>query len=274
MCFVDGLLQAPPPITGYIIDTVILHRAAGILRKAMSGIKDSNDSYVSTSGFEIEHFRRFVPDSLYDFICWTTNDDAYDNVRSSRDTTAVSDADLRILAICHNIIAHCRNIRTTLTLGLGLQMHHDVDSKKLIDVLHHLGYTVSYDDVRRFVTSVAEDQLQQSEGVYVPRGIEPVTEDTNTFVDAAIDNFDQNEETIDGKKSTHAMAMVLYQRCAVADDKICIPRTTKKALEVTDCADETLNRYSKPHKRPEPPSISSADILIANKESDSYERKT
>ena len=34
----------------------------------------------------------------------------------------------------------------------------------------------------------------------------------NSIVDAAIDNFDQNEETINGKNTTHVMAIVLYQR--------------------------------------------------------------
>ena len=51
----------------------------------------------------------------------------------------------------------------------------------------------------------------------------------DTFVDAAIDNFDQNEETLDGKTTAHSMAAVLY-----LNDDESTPRTGKKALDVTE----------------------------------------
>ena len=69
---------------------------------------------------------------------------------------------------------------------------HDFGSKKLSELLHNLGHAVSYDEVRQFVTSVAIDQLSRTDNVYVPHGIKPLdSDDTDTFVDAAIDNFDQ-----------------------------------------------------------------------------------
>ena len=62
-----------------------------------------------------------------------------------------------------------------------------------------------------FVTSIANDQLSKIEDVYVPHGIRPIdTNDTCAFVDAAIDNFDLNEDNLDGKRTTHAMSSVIY----------------------------------------------------------------
>ena len=95
-------------------------------------------------------------------------------------------------------------MQTALTLGLALQVHHDVGSMYLVDVLHNLGHCVSYDEVRRFTTSVAKlDQISQAGDDYVPRGIQSVDlANADTFVDAAMDNFDQNEETSAGKTTT------------------------------------------------------------------------
>ncbi len=102
-------------------------------------------------------------------------------------------------------------MKTALTFGLALQVRHDFGSMHLVDVLHNLGHCVSYDEVRRFTTSVAKDHILQARAVYVPRGLQSVNlANVDTFVDAAIDNFDLNEETLDGKTTTLPMAAVLY----------------------------------------------------------------
>lgn len=106
----------------------------------------------------------------------------------------------------------------------------------------------------------------QAGDVYVPRGIQSVDlANADTFVDAAIDNFDQNEETLDGKTTTHSMAAVLYQRCGTLNDDENIPRTRKKALDVTEYTEEPLHRYAKPQQRPEPPPIPDASLLEVDK---------
>ena len=103
-----------------------------------------------------------------------------------------------------------------------------------------------------FTTSVAKDQISQAGYLYVPRCIQSVDliANADTFVNAAIDNFEQNEETFDGKTTT-----VLYQRCGTLNDDESIPRTEKEALDVTDYrpTEEPLHRYAKPQQRPEPP---------------------
>jgi hypothetical protein len=98
-----------------------------------------------------------------------------------------------------------------------------------VNELHALGYSVSYDEVRRFLTSAALDQ--KTDGVFVPRGIDA---SGNVLVDAAIDNFDQNEETLDGKNTTHAMAAVLYKRCLIEPSTCQFPRVPEKSLSAVD----------------------------------------
>ena len=75
-----------------------------------------------------------------------------------------------------------------------------LEVKKMVDPLHSLGYSISYDEIRRFLTSAA--LYQKDKTVYVPRGID--SGDHKVMVDAAIDNFDQNEPTLHGKSTTHA----------------------------------------------------------------------
>ena len=110
-----------------------------------------------------------------------------------------------------------------------------------------MGHAVSYDEVGQFVTSVAIDQLSKTDNVYVPHGIKPLdNDDTDTFVDAAIDNFDLNEDSLDGKRSTHAMATVVYQRCGGSEGCDTIPRTKQKSLNINDYNEETIKRYNNP----------------------------
>ena len=77
----------------------------------------------------------------------------------------------------------------------------------------------------------------------------------------AIDNFNLNEESLDGKRTTHAMATVVYQQCGGSEGCDMIPRTKQKSLHINDCNEETIKWYNKPQKRPEPPTISDVSVL-------------
>ena len=108
--------------------------------------------------------------------------------------------------------------------------------------------------------SVAKDQISQAGYVYVPRG----TQSVDTFVDAAINDFYQNENTLDGKTNTHSMAAVaavLYQRWGTLNDDKNISRSMKKALHVTEYTEVPLYRHAKPQQMPEPPPMLAASLL-------------
>ena len=135
------------------------------------------------------------------------------------------------------------SLPTALHKGIGI--HHEFGSKTLIDELSAMGHCVSYTEVRHFLTSVAADQISRTErGVYIPTGLTGVAE--HGIVDAAIDNFDQNEDTLDGKHTTHAMASVVFRRGQVSTADTCLARVPERSLTTLNTFDlngDTLHRY-------------------------------
>ena len=214
----------------------ILHVAAGILRDKMTLINDDGKQYMSSHDLSLKECSNFVPTDLYDFMTWCVNKSSYLGVTSC--AGGIKD-NLKAISLSCSLIAGCQNITTPLSLGLGIRLHHDFGSKAVLDDLNALGYTVSYDEVRRFLTSGA---LAQKDTVYVPRGFElPKNVDQQRGdiaaveeIDAAIDNFDQNEDTLDGKSTTHSMAAVLYKRCPPTENHTKMARLSSKSLSSTD----------------------------------------
>ncbi|VEN49224.1 unnamed protein product, partial [Callosobruchus maculatus] len=74
-----------------------------------------------------------------------------------------------------------------------------IPSKHILDALSKLGLTCSYNDVRQIATSLAKQEIDDNEELYVPKCLEQVTAEKQNFIRANIDNFDMNEETLDGK---------------------------------------------------------------------------
>ena len=249
-------------------DRAILHKAAGVLRRAFEGISFQSSEYAPSGELDVDKCKAFVPSILINFISWCTSKRHFNNASSVSESS--SDSNLWVLAICHNIIALSCSTCTPISFGLGVQMHHEFGSKSLIDVLYSTGYSISYDEVRRFVTSVAKDQLSQSE-VNIPRGISrPVATNPNSIVDAAIDNFDQNEDTLDGKCSTHSMAIALYQRSAEKAQASGIHRSKARSLDVSEYDEPPVHRYANPNKKPEPQKATTAAVFELKKDATNY----
>ncbi|KAK3754205.1 hypothetical protein QZH41_003312 [Actinostola sp. cb2023] len=72
-----------------------------------------------------------------------------------------------------------------------------------------MGHCCSYDEIRAVETSIALVVLAKTEeyGTAIPTNISH-----GPFVQLAADNNDFSEETLDGKNTTHATTMVIYQR--------------------------------------------------------------
>ena len=240
----DECLESEPN-TRHLNEVEVLHAAAGILRKQMAEINESKHHYDPSSKIAIDPCAQFVPNLLYDFIAWLTDSTSYSHVTRCTDDD-IKKNNISTISICQNIIAKARSIRSPISLGLALYVHHEFGSKQLLEELHKLGYTISYDEVRRFLTSAAVDQ--QAQDVYVPVGLQNPG-DENVQIDAAIDNFDQNEETLDGKSTTHAMAAVVYKRCNLnATEEHVIPRLPQKSTSNLNI-DTQLLRYTLHHMK-------------------------
>ena len=100
-------------------------------------------------------------------------------------------------------------IRTPKHVELGITVHHLMGSKQLVILLNKMGHCCSYNDVELITTSLAREisaRLEQH-GAIVPSNLSP-----GVFVQFAADNKDLNEDTPDGKHTTHATTMVGCQR--------------------------------------------------------------
>ena len=83
-----------------------------------------------------------------------------------------------------------------------------------------MGHSSSYEELLAVDRSLATEVLTKAEtyGTVIPSNISP-----RSFVQLAADYNDLNEETIDGKNTTHATTMVVYQRKLFGPD---LPPTT------------------------------------------------
>ena len=128
-----------------------------------------------------------------------------------------------------------QSVFTAITLDLALQIHHTFGSSSLIDLLHSLGHCASYDEVRCFPTSMAVDEANNTDNVNIPKRLKHLRSvEDSPVIDAAIDNFDQNEATLDGKSTTHAMAAVLFHRDVTQRDDQSIPRLPMTSRSASD----------------------------------------
>ena len=129
----------------------------------------------------------------------------------------------------------CRSILTPKHLGLTNHLHHEFGSRKLIDDLNAHGYCISYDEFRKFQTSAAlyNSSLQQTTNdpsrPYIPPEIIP----GGNLIIGAADNWDHNERTVDGARTTHAMTSILVQRQPVGQNitPCRIPKVQSRALD-------------------------------------------
>lgn len=100
-------------------------------------------------------------------------------------------------------MTHAR-VKLPKHVSLAISVRHLTGSKQMITLLNRMGHCCSYEEVELVDTSLANEILARSDetGVTIPSNIQQM----------AADNNDINEETIDGKNTTHATTLVFYQR--------------------------------------------------------------
>lgn len=85
-----------------------------------------------------------------------------------------------------------------------MELHHQFESRELIDILHGSGYISSYDEVLRFRKSSTQVTAQD-------RGIYRDLLNTGGLISAWFDNFDLQVLTPNGNRETHCMAVEFTQ---------------------------------------------------------------
>ena len=117
----------------------------------------------------------------------------------------------RILSIAQDLIYAASGDKrlTPKHIGLGSTLHQTTRSKELVQTFHRAGHVMSYTDVLRLDTSLAESTLQTMDesGAVLPPNLVK-----DRFVIFSADNIDINENTLDGKNSFHATQFAAWQR--------------------------------------------------------------
>ena len=123
----------------------------------------------------------------------------------SRTETANKKKHLRKIAIAHALMQFCKKegYISPLLLSIGLFIHKVSRSRLLVDVLHAVGFSVSYSEVIKFEKCAAVSNLSSDDFVTSDE-----FESGNTFWQFIADNFDHNEDTTTGGNTTHVMGVI------------------------------------------------------------------
>lgn len=159
----------------------------------------------------LDSARRRIPPSLYWLVrLMLTSDDSGIEDFDHPTPCTKTEKERQVISIAQDIIHCASNARVKLPkqIGLAMTVRHLTGSKQLVTLLNRMGHSSSYDEVQAVDTSFATEVLAKMEahGTVIPSNIS-----LGPFVQLAADN-DLNEETIDGKNTTHATTMVIYQR--------------------------------------------------------------
>ena len=101
---------------------------------------------------------------------------------------------LRFITISCDITTLATSVVSPKHLGLAVTLHHDYGSRKLIENMYSHGYSISYTELRCFLTSAYVASLQEPSvvGSYRPSEITS-NENGEHFIVLAADNWDHNE---------------------------------------------------------------------------------
>ena len=212
-----------------------IRRVASLIKQEIKKCTGINTKPLNTQDVSMETARQLIPDSLYLLIKqFVVSDKRARPSNALNQSTAIED-ERQILSIAQDII-HCNSkgrVKLPKHTSLAICVHHLTTSTRLIELLNRTGHCVSYDEMRAVNTSIAEDVLAKAEefGTVIPTVIK-----AGSFVQIAANNNDINEETIDGKTTTHATTMVIYQNRTFGPDPPPSPveqRPKRRSLQAT-----------------------------------------
>ena len=117
------------------------------------------------------------------------------------------------ISIAQDIMALVTRKTPPKHVTLASSVRHITGSKIIIDLLNKSGHSCSYTELSRLYTgtSLMEIDRAKEAGVIIPQNILPAS---LGFIQAAADNDDFQEDTRDGRQTTHGTTMVLLQQQA------------------------------------------------------------
>ena len=154
----------------------------------------------------------------------------------------------RILSIAQDIVFSVSggNCLTPKHIGLSSSQHQATRSKDLVHMFYRAGRIMSYHDILKLDTALAENTLQtmSTDGSVLPPNL---VEDR--FVHFSSDNIDINDRTLDGKNTFHATQVAAWQRGPPSKDILnCIKLSTRETLNVPDAMNNIFHANVSPSK--------------------------
>lgn len=163
----------------------LIESAAKLIRTEINLLYKNKDFYPSASDIaSVEENKTYLPPVLLTFL-----DILIGGKRN----------DLKQVSIGQAIMQACRprSLICPIPLAVGVQIHRDFGSRFLIDEIFNLGFSVSYDEVQKYIHSSVMDERNQC---VVPSG---------HFSQWVADNVDHNIATIDGHNTFHGMGVIM-----------------------------------------------------------------
>ncbi len=241
-----------------------VHAVAGFIRNDILAMNiDPNTSPYPNDICDAKNAKH-LPPLLFRFISWMLDKETY---KSANPLSDKHDKIGECVSITECIIANSQKVLTPLNVGLAVRLHNEYGSKTLIETLNAHGYCMTYDETRRFTTSVALQEADRiANGVYLPSGIIS-REDGGGLITEGDDNVDINTETIDGKETFHSLARVKFQwqkRDTLVHHHITVLQRQHKSLPMTDKTESLMkcDDFEKPKLRPEPPRVENAVEIV------------
>mgnify|MGYP007024910540 CR=1 FL=1 len=234
-------------------DDQLLYSVASLIRRDIEKVRIFKENYPTSTEVSFE--------SVVKLLSWITDEKAFSTctVPSNIKTESVR----KCLALTECIVATSRSIITPFHLGLAIQVKHEFGSKRLIEILNAHGFCVTYTELRRYLTSVANHEISRISGDrYIPGGIRPISEG-GRLIQEGSDNIDINAETIDGKNTFHSLARAVFQIKSTGVHNYGserIKRGIERSLAIDDTTASLTDAipYLKPKCRSEPPRRSDA----------------
>lgn len=133
------------------------------------------------------------------------------------------DSSIKLAAIGQAIVQACRpkGVIAPLQIGLGIQLHHHLGSKFLLDTQNSLGFSSSYWEVQKFEANAAAALNTSIPDFFSGR-----------FIQFVADNVDHNIRTLDGHNTFHGMGIIACTSPG-SSVRIPIPRTDISSDELS-----------------------------------------
>ncbi len=142
-----------------------------------------------------------------------------------------------------------RSVIPPIPLGLAVELEHVFASKWLLGELNQLGFSVSYDEVKRYKQSVIESNKEAD--AVLP------AQYPGHFTQWVADNVDHNVATLDGRDTFHGMGMIAVS--APTSDMVELRARAIKRLAKMPVSDLSLDNIVPiiPYQTPKKPGLAS-----------------